>query len=88
MKVRKTRIKIIFLLVAMSSVLVGRVLHATEAAARVQNYDRWNNLPSQTLLDMGNDYWHSDKIDSALVCFMILSNRYNEKLPKAEKGIC
>ncbi len=61
---------------------------ATEAAARVQNYDRWRDLSSQTLLDMGNEFWHVDKIDSALVCFMILSNRYNEKLPKAEKGIC
>ncbi len=58
---------------------------ATEATARVQNYDRWKGLPSQTLLDMGNDFWHSDKIDSALVCFMILSNRYSEKQSEKEK---
>lgn len=61
---------------------------ATEAAARVQNYDRWKDLPSQTLLDMGNAYWRVDKVDSALVCFVILSNRYSEKLSRAEKGIC
>ena len=58
---------------------------ATEATAREQNYDRWKGLPSQTLLDMGNDFWHSDKIDSALVCFMILSNRYSEKQSEKEK---
>ncbi|MBR6418412.1 MAG: helix-turn-helix transcriptional regulator [Bacteroidales bacterium] len=58
---------------------------ATEATARVQNYDRWKDLPSPTLLDMGNDFWHSDKIDSALVCFMILYNRYSEKQSEKEK---
>lgn len=88
MKVRKTRIKIIFLLVAMSSVLVGRVLHATEAAVRMPNYDRWKDLPSQALLDMGSDYWRVDKVDSALVCFTILSNRYSEKMTSKEKNNC
>ncbi len=52
------------------------------------NYDRWKDLPSPTLLDMGNAYWQVDKIDSALVCFMILTNRYNEKLSRPEKAIC
>lgn len=61
---------------------------ATEATARVQNYDRWNNLPSQALLDKGNAFWQVDKVDSALVCFTILSNRYNENLSGPEKGIC
>ena len=61
---------------------------ATEAAARVQNYDRWKDLPSPTLLDMGNAYWRVDKTDSALVCFVILSNRYNEKMTTNEQGIC
>lgn len=61
---------------------------ATEAAARVQKYDRWKDLPSQTLLDMGNAYWRVDKTDSALVCFVILSNRFNEKMTTNEQGIC
>ena len=67
--------------------MVWQLGHAAEAA-RMPNYDRWKGLPSQTLLDMGNAYWHSDKIDSALVCFTILTNRYNEKLSRSEKGIC
>ena len=67
--------------------MVWQLGYAAEAA-RMPNYDRWKDLPSQTLLDMGNAYWHSDKIDSALVCFMILTNRYNEKLSRPEKGIC
>lgn len=61
---------------------------ATEATARVQNYDCWKDLPSQTLLDMGNAYWRVDKADSALVCFMILSNRYSEKMTSKEKSNC
>ena len=64
--------------------MVWQLGHAAEAA-RMPNYDRWKDLPSQTLLDMGNAYWHSDKIDSALVCFMILSNRYSEGQSEKEK---
>ena len=73
------------LAVLLVMLVLGEGAHATEAAARVQNYDRWKNLPSPTLLDMGNEFWHVDEIDSALVCFMILSNRYNEKLSEKEK---
>lgn len=76
------------LAVLLVMLVLGEGAHAAEAAARVQNYDRWKDLPSQTLLDKGNAYWRVDKVDSALACFVILSNRYNEKLPKAEKGIC
>ena len=52
------------------------------------NYDRWKDLPSQTLLDMGFDYWRVNKVDSALVCFTILSNRYNKNMSNANKHIC
>ena len=76
------------LAVLLAMLVFGEGAHATEAAARVQNYDRWKDLPSPALLDKGNAYWRVGKVDSALVCFTILSNRYNEKIPRAEKGIC
>ncbi|MBQ9217801.1 MAG: helix-turn-helix transcriptional regulator [Muribaculaceae bacterium] len=78
----------------MRGIFVWLMLVATAATAyaaeavRVQNYDRWKDLPSQALLDKGNAYWQVDKVDSALVCFMILTNRYNEKLSRPEKAIC
>ena len=66
--------------------LLGAWLGAAAAGTgRLKNYDIWKDLPSPTLLDMGNAYWHSDKIDSALVCFMILSNRYSERQSEKEK---
>ena len=68
-------------------VATAATAYAAEAV-RVQNYDRWKDLPSQALLDKGNAYWQVDKVDSALVCFMILTNRYNEKLSRPEKAIC
>ena len=76
------------LAVLLAILVLGEGVHATEAAARVQNYDRWKDLPSQTLLDKGNAYWQVDKVDSALVCFTILSNRYNEKMTATEIGVC
>lgn len=78
----------------MRGIFVWLMLVATAAtayaaeAARMPNYDRWKDLPSQTLLDMGNAYWQVDKVDSALVCFMILSNRYDGQMPITEKSTC
>ena len=81
----KTYFKVVAFLVAL--LLAGQVGRAAEAA-RMQNYDQWKNLPSMVLFDKANGYWRIDKIDSALVCCVILSNRYNDKLSTAEKGIC
>lgn len=78
----------------MRGIFVWLMLATTAATAyaaeavRVQNYDRWKDLPSQALLDKGNAYWQVDKVDSSLVCFVILSNRFSDKLPTAEKSIC
>lgn len=66
--------------------MAGQVGRAAEAA-RMQNYDRWKDLPSQTLINKGDDYWRADKIDSALVCFVIVSNKYSDKLTEREKKL-
>ena len=68
--------------------LLGTPAAEAANAAQIQNYDRWKSLPSQALLDKGNSYWQSGQLDSALVCLSILSNRYNEKMPLAEKELC
>ncbi len=80
--------KIFLLFVTMF--MAGLLGHAAEAAnaARIQDYDRWKDLPSQLLLNKGNDYWQDNKVDSALVCFMIVSNRYNNKMSPDEKATC
>lgn len=81
----KTRLKLLTAMLAMLNII--QVAHATELKARVKNYDHWKDLPSETLLDQGNEYCVVDKVDSALVCFIILSNRYSEKQPENEKKI-
>lgn len=80
------RLKHITLWLAM--VMLSQLASAAEAA-RIQNFDRWKNLPGHELLSKGNAYWQSNKVDSALMCFMIQSNRYNEKMsPKDKKECC
>lgn len=81
----KTYFKVVALLVAL--LLVGVVGRAAEAA-RMKNYDQWKDLPNKTLIAKGNNYWHADRIDSALVCYIILFNRYNDKMSIDEKEIC
>lgn len=63
--------------------LVGRAAEA----ARMQNYDQWKNLPSMVLFDKAKSYLQVGKIDSALVCFVIVSNRYDPKQSEPEKKI-
>ena len=74
------------LLLLVALLMAGQVGRAAEAA-RMQNYDRWKDLPSQTLINKGDDYWRADKIDSALVCFVIVSNKYSDKLTEREKKL-
>lgn len=73
---------LMFVAVLMAS-LVGRAAEA----ARMQNYDRWKDLPSETLIKKGDAYWQADKIDSALVCFVIVSNKYSDKQTEREKKL-
>ncbi|MBO5541699.1 MAG: helix-turn-helix transcriptional regulator [Muribaculaceae bacterium] len=80
---RITQKRLLLVALLMAS-LVGRAAEA----ARMQNYDQWKDLPNKTLIAKGNNYWHSDRIDSALVCYIILFNRYNDKMSIDEKEIC
>ncbi len=80
----KTLFRLLVVLVTL--LMAGQVGRAAEAA-RMQNYDKWKDLPGKTLLDKGNAFWSVDKSDSALVCFLILSNRYSEKQSEQEKMI-
>ena len=66
--------------------MAGQVGRAAEAA-RMQNYDQWKNLPSMVLFDKAKSYLQVGKIDSALVCFVIVSNRYDPKQSEPEKKI-
>ena len=80
------RLKYLVILVAM--LVCGQAVHAAEASPRIQNYDRWKDLPTKTLGVVGDQYWRYDKVDSALVCFFIMANRYNDDMPSAEKLQC
>ena len=66
--------------------MAGLVGRAAEAA-RMKNYDQWKDLPSKTLIKKGDAYWHADRIDSALVCFVIVSNKYSDKQTEKEKKL-
>ena len=50
----------------------------------LKNYDIWKDLPSEQLRDIGRRYFDNNNIDSALVCYAILANRYYTT-PKSDK---
>ncbi len=74
------------MLMFVAVLMAGLVGRAAEAA-RIPNYDRWKDLPSETLIKKGDAYWQADKIDSALVCFVIVSNKYSDKQTEREKKL-
>ena len=81
----KTPFRLLAVLVAL--LMAGQVGRAAEAA-RMQNYDRWKDLPTMRLVNIGHDFYRVGKTDSALLCFFIISNRYDDGMTVAEKGLC
>ena len=59
------------------------------ANAQPQYYHKWMNETSENLLNMGDEYINVKHCpDSALVCFSIVTNRYNKDLSNDEKILC
>ena len=77
------RLAAILLLLAVTLVLMPHSVKAKGAASawsKPDFYLRWNQLPSQTLLEMGKQYtYQTDKTDSAMLCYSIVANRYYEQ---------
>ena len=61
---------------------------ASTEEVQVKHFEHWKSLPSWDLFRMTNRFLQTNRPDSALVCCIILSNRYDEKMKTEEKGIC
>ena len=57
-------------------------------ANKISHYHKWINLSSETLLQRGGKFMIDNKVDSALVCFTIVNNRYQKDMTYAEKLLC
>ena len=55
-----------------------------DGTGRLKNYDIWKDLPTKKLSDMGRRYFDDNNLDSALVCYTIVVNRYYTT-PKSDK---
>lgn len=53
-------------------------LHAASYKYNLDFYDRWEELSGDDLLKKGYDFQLKGKLDSAMVCFTIVTNRYHE----------
>lgn len=55
----------------------------------LNNRRQWEKLPTATLMQMGNDFInHKNMPDSALLCYSLIANRYNESLKGEELKQC
>lgn len=70
----QTRLKLLALLLV--AMVACQAVAATNDVA-ITLYHRWESLPSQRLMEMGEQYRNvTRQPDSALVCFSIVANRY------------
>lgn len=59
------------------------------ASRQPEYYYRWMSLPAEQLLQMGNRYSTDNQaVDSALVCYTIVANRYREGMGDKEREFC
>jgi len=72
----------VVVLVGMLHCIPALCANAEAVAAKQYNvefYDRWANLPTDTLMAWGSRYLNNNiKRDSALLCYTIVANRYYE----------
>ncbi len=57
---------------------------AADGTVRLKNYDIWKDLPTKQLCELGRRYFDDNYVDSALVCYTIVANRYYST-PKSDK---
>lgn len=70
-------------------VLVCVLAVVAEDVTFLNNRRQWEQLPTATLMHMGNDFMNVKNLpDSALLCFSLIANRYNENLKGEELKQC
>lgn len=68
--------------------MLGAGIRCT-ASRQPEYYYKWMSLPAEQLLQMGNRYSADNQaVDSALVCFTIVANRYREGMGDKERELC
>lgn len=67
------------LLMLVSMLFVAMVSRAARAPYKVAFYDRWGGIPSEQLNDKAYHFIARKEIDSALVCYSVVANRYYEQ---------
>ncbi len=69
-----------------SLLLLVLITLSAQAAHTPKDYIRWQNYPSAKLMQMGSNYADMRNMpDSALVCFSIVSSRYQKNLAESER---
>ena len=80
MKVIFYRILIIFIVTIIPS--CGTAKHSSD-------FKKWMDLSSEKLIEQGDRFLQTDNnVDSALVCFTIVGNRFNKNMSDSEKLLC
>ena len=76
-------------LVIIAILLLCALAVMAEDVTFMTNRRHWEKLPTSQLFIMGEDYRKiKNNPDSAMLCYSIIANRYNEKLNREELELC
>lgn len=53
-----------------------------------KKYEKFEVMESRVLASMGEDFYGRQRMDSALICFTIIANRYKESMRDLDKSAC
>ncbi len=51
-------------------------------------YESWKTLSNDDLIGKGDDYYDKEVLDSALICYTIVSGRYDPQMKREDKQLC
>lgn len=73
----------------MGVLLVCALAVVAEDVTFLNNRRQWEKLPTATLMQMGKDFMNVKNLpDSAMLCYSLIANRYNESLKGEELQQC
>lgn len=70
-------------------IFICSIFVMAEDVTFMTNRRQWEKLPTATLMKMGNDFMNIKNMpDSAMLCYSLIANRYNENLKRDELEQC
>lgn len=86
--IHKSARKAVFLMIAVAALLcLSDPVSGKNVTIFSDDYGRLNDMDVRQLHRMGIDYKKKGDLDSALICYIVISGKYTDKIPQSERHV-